>query len=62
MTYEEAILRELRAKLDSLKEALCNGQAKDYAEYKYMVGEIRGLSFACNVTTDLADKIRKADD
>lgn len=62
MTFDEAVLRELREKLDAIKEALCNGQVKDYAEYKYMAGEIRGLSFAIMTTIDLADKIRKSDD
>ena len=62
MTFDEAVLRELNGRIDGLKQALFSGGAKDYAEYKYMVGELRGLSLAVNVTTDLAANLRDSDD
>jgi hypothetical protein len=62
MTFDEAILKELRQTLESIRESLLVGGARDYAEYRFMTGEIRGLSRAIGVVTDLAANIRDNDD
>ncbi len=38
------------------------GGAKDYAEYREVVGTIRGLQFANNVLDDLLERSREAND
>lgn len=38
------------------------GIAKDYAEYRAMCGEIRGLSIAEGFILDLADQMERHDD
>jgi hypothetical protein len=38
------VLKELRERRTQLSDALANGAAKDYAEYKFLCGEIRGLT------------------
>ena len=43
-------------------DRLCTGSAKDYAEYRELVGVIRGLDHASLSITDLEKRLRKADD
>lgn len=45
-----------------LIEFLCEGGAKDFAEYKSLCGEIRGLSVAQEETKDLVRKLKELDD
>ena len=40
----EIILKQLRERRAQLTDAMANGSAKDYAEYKFLCGEIRGLT------------------
>ena len=62
MTFDEAVVKELMSRKQSLEAALAAGSAKDHAEYRYMVGEIRGLSLAIGTINDLAANIRENDD
>lgn len=43
-------------------ESLINGGAKDYAEYRELVGVIRGLSHANSNIQDLVRRIKENDD
>ena len=61
-TVFSVILKELEEKQQSLADALASGAAKDFAEYKFMCGEIRGLSFAHAYVTDLVRKMEQDDD
>lgn len=40
----DIILKQLRERRVQLTDAMANGSAKDYAEYKFLCGEIRGLT------------------
>ena len=62
MTFDEIVLKELNGRVESLSQTLLMGNVKDYAEYRYMVGELRGLSLAVNTVKDLAANIRDSDD
>ena len=44
-----------------LIEFLCDGGAKDFAEYKNLCGEIRGLSVAQEEIKDLVRKMKELD-
>jgi hypothetical protein len=59
-------LEHLRKKLDDkvlqLQEALADGMASDYAEYKKTVGEIQGLLTARLYTIDLQERLKESDD
>jgi len=61
-TVFAVITKEIEERQKSLSDALASGAAKDYAEYKYMCGEIRGLSFAHAYVTDLVRKLEQDDD
>jgi hypothetical protein len=58
----EILLKECREKRSSLADSVSSGSAKDYAEYRALCGEIRGLLIAESYMTDLARNLEKMDD
>ena len=58
----ETLTRELNRRKEALAQALTDGGAKDYAEYRGMCGEIRGLSQAHAFTTDLLRRMETNDE
>lgn len=62
----DKILKLLSQKIDDkvaqLQEGLGSGSAKDYVEYKAMVGEIKGLLTARLNIQDLQKNIEESDD
>ena len=60
-TAFDAVLKELSARRDALTQALAAGSAKEFAEYKQMCGEIRGLSIAHSLITDLVRQMEYSD-
>lgn len=61
-TAFSVVLKEIEDRRDQIAQALISGAAKDFAEYKSMAGEIRGLSQAHVYITDLVDRLKKAED
>ena len=58
----EVILKELRARRVQLSEAAASGAAKNYDDYRYMCGEIRGLTNVEMYLLDLAKNLEHFDD
>jgi len=56
------LLKELKEREQSFSSSICDGAAKDYAEYKYLCGQIQGLAFAQLTITDLVRKLEKFDE
>ncbi len=60
------VLEHLLKKLqdEQLRQALSlgDGSAKDYADYKYSCGVVRGLLIASNHISELAERLEKADE
>ena len=50
---------EIEVLLNTRREVLCNGAAKDFAEYRNMVGEITGLNRTIRIIDDLQTRINK---
>lgn len=61
-TAFSVVLRELEERRENLAESLISGAAKDYAEYRSLCGEIRGLSRAYNHITDLLTRMEESDE
>lgn len=61
-TVLDVVLKELEERRETLIRAMSAGAAKDYAEYKHMCGEIRGLSVAHAHITDLVRKLEHDDE
>lgn len=61
-TAFSVVLKEIEDRQHTLVGALSSGAAKDFAEYKHMCGEIRGLSFAHSYVTDLVRRLEQNDD
>jgi|TARA_R110000868_G_scaffold111451_1_gene300984 hypothetical protein len=60
--YLEYLKKQFTERQTSLADALAEGAAKSYEEYKQLVGEIRGLSFAQLCVNDLVRKLENDDD
>jgi len=60
--YLRLLTKQLDDKIELLREAIGGGSARDYAEYKGMVGEVKGLLTARLNVIDLLDKLEESDD
>jgi hypothetical protein len=58
----EIIKHSINEKQAQIAHAMSSGAAKDYAEYRGMCGEIRGLSLAEGYILDLADQMERNND
>lgn len=61
-TAIDVVLKNIEEKRESIAAALVEGSAADFTEYKFMCGEIRGLSLAHSYLTDLVRKMEQDDD
>lgn len=62
MSAFASTLKEIEQRREAIQNALMGGVARDFAEYKYMTGEIRGLSLAHSLITDLVRKLENDDE
>jgi hypothetical protein len=58
----EILLKQYRDKRNQIADAVSSGAAKDYAEYRALCGEIRGLLTSESYLLDLAKNLENADD
>ena len=61
-TAFDVVIKEIEERRESIAQALISGSAKDFAEYKFMTGEIQGLSRAHAFITDLVKRMENDDD
>ena len=60
--YLEYLNKSLVDRQKQIAEAITDGAAKSYEDYKQLVGEIRGLSFAQLSLDDLVRKMEENDE
>ncbi len=58
----EVLLKQYKDKRNQIADAVSSGAAKDYAEYRALCGEVRGLLTAESYLLDLAKNLENADD
>jgi len=61
-TPVHVIQKEIEERKAGLVQALVDAAAPDYAEYRAMCGEIRGLSYAQTYVTDLVRRLENGSD
>ncbi len=61
-TVFSIVVKEIEERRESIAQALISGSAKDYSEYKFMTGEIQGLSRVHAFITDLVRKMENDDE
>ncbi len=61
-TVFSVVIKEIEERQRSLVDVLASGAAKDHAEYRFMCGEIRGLSFAHSYINDLVRRMEQDED
>lgn len=62
MNAFQLILKEIEERREMLAKALMEGSAKDYAEYRSLCGEVRGLSHVHFYVTDLVRRMENDDE
>jgi hypothetical protein len=62
MNIVEAALKEIRSRRAQLSDGLGNSSAKSFEEYKFICGEIRGLTAVETYLVDLAKHMEYSDD
>jgi hypothetical protein len=60
--YLDVLIKQLDDKINQIQEALGNGSAKDFVEYKAMCGEVKGLLTARLNIKDLQQRAKEHDD
>jgi hypothetical protein len=61
-TAFSVVLKDIEETRESIARALIDGGARDYAEYRSMCGQIRGLSTAHMFINDLVRKMEQSED
>lgn len=61
-TALNVVIKELEERRESIARVLVDGAARDYAEYKSLCGEIRGLSQAHMYVNDLVRRMEQDDE
>jgi hypothetical protein len=61
-TAFDVVIQEIEERRDVIAQALISGAAKDFPEYKYMTGEVQGLSRAHAFIIDLVKRMENDDD
>ena len=62
MDLRNALRRRFEVQIDAEGKRIANGQAKDYAEYKYGCGIVQGLSRALGGVDDIFNKVLNEND
>jgi len=58
----ETLVKQLNDRTVVLTNALSAGACADFAEYKYVAGQVRGLAVAHTLVTDLLRNLKENDD
>lgn len=61
-TAFDVVLKEIEERREPLIQALASGAIKDFAEYRYLTGQIRGLALVEGFITDLVRKMETDDE
>jgi len=60
--YLKLLSSKIDDKVSQLQMSIADGKADDYAEYKKMCGEVKGLLTARLFITDLQERVTNDDD
>lgn len=60
--YLDLLDQKLGENIKSLEESLGAGAAKDYVEYQYVCGQIKGLLMMHNEILDLKHRLENSDE
>ena len=59
LTY---LMDQYKDRMQMLTEAIARGNCKDFDEYRFVCGQLRGLEAACAVIQDLTERLENSDD
>jgi hypothetical protein len=59
LTY---LMDQYKDRMQMLTEAVARGNCKDFDEYRFVCGQLRGLEAACAVIQDLTERLENSDE
>lgn len=59
MSFRDAVSEAIEQARNELMLGLANGNAQDFADYKYRAGQIHGLGTALDLMRDIARKLNE---
>ena len=59
LTY---LMDQYKDRMQMLTEAIARGNCKDFDEYRFVCGQLRGLEAACAVIQDLTERLENSDE
>lgn len=59
LTY---LTEQYKDRMAMLTEAIARGNCKDFEEYRFVCGQLRGLEAACAVIQDLIERLENSDE
>jgi hypothetical protein len=62
MTEVEYVLSKIKDEVKNMEYDIARGTAKDYAEYQYLCGKLRGLLVAEDIIKALKERMEKDDE
>jgi hypothetical protein len=62
MTEVEYVLSKVKDEVKNMEYDIARGTAKDYAEYQYLCGKLRGLLVAEDIIKALKERMEKDDE
>lgn len=60
--YLDHLYQKINEQIKELRESLGSGTAKDFAEYQFVCGKIRGLLIAQMEMNDLKQRLENSDE
>jgi hypothetical protein len=62
MNVLDAVRKEIDDEIERLRDDLCYGSVKDYAEYRYLCGVVNGLLRAASYVSTLNKQWEESDE
>lgn len=62
MTEVEYVLNKVKDEVKNMEYDIARGTAKDYAEYQYLCGKLRGLLVAEDIIKALKERMEEDDE
>ena len=60
--FADAVVKKIRNDMNNYADDIASGNAKDYEEYRFMCGRLRGLAAAEEYINDLAKTVKESEE
>lgn len=58
----DLLISQFQDQINVISDAVSSGKCKDFEEYRFVCGQIRGLETACSFVKDLKTRLEDSDE